>query len=156
MAIATFTIRVTGWSQQTASRGGQAARRRGGRATTWLAVAAAVCWLATAPPPASAADEGDAVTLTGEVLDATCYLAHGRKGAGPGHRRCAEECINKKNLPIALVTDKEEVVLLVPDHANERPYEELKSLAAETVVVEGKRFTRGGLPGVVVSSVKKK
>jgi hypothetical protein len=112
--------------------------------------------LAAAPAPVRAAGEGEEVTLTGEVLDAACYLAHGRKGAGPGHRRCAEECINKKNLPIALLTEKDEVLLLVPDHANERPYEELKSFAAETVVVEGKRFTRGGLPGVVVSSVKKK
>jgi hypothetical protein len=107
-------------------------------------------------PAAPASGEGEDATLTGEVLDAACYAAHGRKGAGPGHRRCAQECIQKKNFPIALLTEKEEVILLVPDHADERPYEQLKELAAQTVTVEGKRFTRGGLPALIVTSVQKK
>jgi len=115
-----------------------------------LAVLAA--WL----PTAHAAGEGEDVTLTGEVLDAACYVAHGRKGAGPGHRRCAEECVQKKGFPIGLLTDKEEMLLLVPDHADEKPYEQLKGYAAQTVTVTGKRINRGGLPAVIVSSVQKK
>ena len=82
---------------------------------------------------------GEDATLTGEVLDAACYLAHGRKGAGPGHRRCADECINKKNFPIGLLTDDGTTYLLVPDHADEAPYEQLITItqAGEAVTVVG-------------------
>jgi hypothetical protein len=107
-------------------------------------------------PAAYAAGEGEDVTLTGEVLDAACYVAHGRKGAGPGHRRCAEECVQKKNFPIGLLTDKEEMLLLVPDHADEKPYEQLKGYAAQQVTVTGKRINRAGLPAVIVTAVQKK
>jgi hypothetical protein len=107
-------------------------------------------------PAAHAAGEGEDVTLTGEVLDAACYVAHGRKGAGPGHRRCAEECVQKKNFPIGLLTEKEEMLLLVPDHADEKPYEQLKGYAAQQVTVTGKRINRAGLPAVIVTSVQKK
>ena len=132
-------------------------RRGAGRVLRVTLLALTIgCMLALMPDRTRASGDGEETSLTGEVLDAACYVAHGRKGAGPGHRRCAEECINKKNLPIALLTDKDEAVLLLPDHADERPYEELKSMAAETVTVEGKRITRGGLDGLIVSGVKKK
>jgi len=117
-----------------------------------MLLAPIVAWLPAAP----AAGEGEDVTVTGEVLDAACYVAHGRKGAGPGHRRCAEECVQKKMFPIGLLTEKEEMLLLVPDHADEKPYEQLKDYAAQTVTVTGKKITRGGLPAVIVESVQKK
>jgi hypothetical protein len=112
--------------------------------------------LQAGPPPLVWAADGEAATVTGEVLDAACYLAHGRKGAGPGHRRCADECINKKNFPIGLLTDDGTAYLLVPDHADEAPYEQLKKHAAEKVTVEGQRVERGGLPAVIVQSVTTK
>jgi len=121
-----------------------------------LALAVAVAAGLSAAGHAAGEGEGEDVTLTGEVLDAACYVAHGRKGAGPGHRRCAEECVQKKIFPIGLLTEKEEMLLLVPDHADEKPYEQLKGYAAQTVTVTGKRINRGGLPAVIVSSVQKK
>jgi hypothetical protein len=135
----------------------QRSTRRRGRAigsfVIGIAIAAGMAF--AGPSPVAASSDGEQTTITGEVLDAACYLAHGRKGAGPGHRRCADECINKKNLPIGLLMADDKVVLLLPDHANEAPYEELKKHASETVIVEGKRVERGGLPGVIVSAVKK-
>ncbi len=134
------------------------ARRRCGR--VWSAAAA--CMVAVLivsvghPTRGHAGADGEETSLTGEVLDAACYMAHGRKGAGPGHRKCADECINKKNFPIALLTEKDEVFLLLPDHADEAPYEKLKEHAAATVTVEGRRVTRGGLPALIVSGVEKK
>ena len=104
---------------------------------------------------AIAGGSGKAGAVTGEVLDLACYLAHGRTGAGPGHRKCARECIQKKHLPMALLTDDGDVVLLVPDHANEAPYEELKGHAADTVTVQGKLVERGGVSGVIVSTFEK-
>ena len=49
---------------------------------------------------------------------------------------------------------KTEFFKALPDHADERPYEELKGRAAETVTVEGRLITRGGLKALVVSGVK--
>jgi hypothetical protein len=106
------------------------------------------------PAPAGAEEGGEATSLTGEVLDAACYMAHGRKGAGPSHRQCAVECIKKKNLPIGLLTANDEVVLVVPDHADEKPYEALKDKAAATVTVEGRLVTRGGMKALIVTAVK--
>jgi hypothetical protein len=103
---------------------------------------------------AFATEEGETTSVTGEVLDTACYIAHGRKGAGPGHKKCASECIQKKDFPISLLTEQDDVVLILPDHADERPYEELKGRAAETVTVEGRLITRGGLKALVVSGVK--
>ena len=116
----------------------------------------AVVLVAGSHPNHAAAAEGEDATLTGEVLDVACYMAHGRKGVGPAHRKCADQCINKKNLPIGLLTEKDEVFLLLPDVADEAPYEKLKEHVAATVTVEGRRVTRGGLPALIVSGVEKK
>ena len=108
-------------------------------------------------PPATtvrAGDAGEDATVTGEVLDTACYVAHGRKGAGPGHRKCASECIKKKDFPISILTEDDEVILILPDHADERPYEDLKEQAANTVTVEGRLITRGGLKALVLSGIK--
>ncbi len=112
--------------------------------------------LALALPAATvfATDEGQTASVTGEVLDTACYIAHGRKGAGPGHKKCATECIQKKDFPISILTEQEDVVLILPDHADEKPYEELKGRATETVTVEGRLITRGGLKALVLSGVK--
>jgi hypothetical protein len=101
-----------------------------------------------------ATDEGQTASVTGEVLDTACYMAHGRKGAGPGHKKCATECIEKKDFPMSILTEQEDVVLILPDHADEKPYEELKGRATETVTVEGRLITRGGLKALVLTGVK--
>jgi len=105
-------------------------------------------------PAASASDAGKDATVTGEVLDTACYIAHGRKGAGPGHKKCASECINKKDFPISILTEQGDVILVLPDHADEGPYEVLKEKAAQTVTVEGRMITRGGLKALVLSGIK--
>jgi hypothetical protein len=103
---------------------------------------------------ASASDGGEDATVTGEVLDTACYVAHGRKGAGPGHKKCAIECIKKKDFPISVLTEDGDVILILPDHADEGPYEDLKEKAAQTVTVEGRMITRGGLKALVLSGIK--
>jgi hypothetical protein len=99
-------------------------------------------------PPVSAAE-----TVTGEVVDMACYMAHPETGHGPSHRKCADTCL-KKGMPIGLLTDDKKVYLLLEDHENPKPYAQLKEKAAEKVTVEGDKVNEGGVQGLVVGAVK--
>jgi len=92
-------------------------------------------------------------TVSGEVVDLACYMAHPASGAGAGHRKCADTCL-KKGMPMGILTDDKQVILVLEDHENPKPYAQLKEKAAEKVTIEGDRVTQGGLQGIVVQSVK--
>ncbi len=110
-----------------------------------LAVGALLAWTVI---PAFGAD-----SVTGEVVDLTCYLAHPQSGQGAGHRKCADVCL-KKGLPAGLLTADKQLYLLLEDHDNPKPYATLKDKAAETVTVEGEKVTQNGMQGIVVEAVK--
>lgn len=93
-----------------------------------------------------------AVTEKGEIVDTSCYLTHGAKGAK--HKECATKCI-KGGAPMGLLTEKGEVFLLLPDHDNGDPYEKAKDLAAETVTVKGDGAEKAGIHAIVVKSIEK-
>lgn len=92
-------------------------------------------------------------TVTGEVVDLACYLSHPATGRGPGHRKCAETCA-KKGIPMGLLTEDKQVVLLLEDHDSPKPYADAIGKAAETITVEGQKVTQGGMNGIVVEVVK--
>ena len=94
-----------------------------------------------------------AETISGEVVDLACYMAHPATGAGAGHRKCAETCV-KKGLPMGILTDDKQVYLVLEDHENPKPYAQLKEKAAEKVTVDGEKVNQGGLQGIVVQGVK--
>jgi hypothetical protein len=98
--------------------------------------------------PATAAD-----SVTGEVVDLSCYIPHPATGSGAGHRKCAETCA-KKGLPIGIVTEDKQVYLLLEDHENPKAYAAAKDKAAEKITVEGEKVTQGGVQGIVVGAVK--
>jgi hypothetical protein len=98
--------------------------------------------------PAAAMD-----TVTGEVVDLACYLPHPETSHGAGHRKCAETCV-KKGLPAGLLTEDQQVYLLLENHDNPKPYAQMKEKAAQTITVEGTKVTRGGIQALVVESVK--
>ena len=98
--------------------------------------------------PASAAD-----TVTGEIVDMACYVAHPATGRGSSHRKCADTCL-KKGMPMGLLTEDKQLYLLLEDHDNPKPYQQLKEKAAETVTVEGEKKSEGGVQGLVVNDVK--
>lgn len=93
----------------------------------------------------------DAVTVQGEVIDLSCYLAKGSRGAA--HKSCAQMCA-KRGLPLGVLTDGGELYLLLDDHDNAEPYDQVKKDAGVRVEVSGKRFVRNGMNGIVVGSVK--
>jgi len=100
-----------------------------------------------------AADVARAESVTGEVIDLSCYLAHPATGQGRGHRKCAETCA-KKGLPMGILGKDEKVYVLLEDHESPDGYHAALEKASEEVTVEGKLVTQGGMTGIVVESVK--
>jgi hypothetical protein len=115
-------------------------------------IAGAVLNLAAGALLASALP-ASAETLTGEIVDMACYVAHPATGRGPSHRKCADTCL-KKGMPMGLLTEDKQLYLLLEDHDNPKPYQQLREKAAETVTVEGDKKSEGGVQGLVVSDVK--
>ena len=113
----------------------------------------------TSPPPATPQHEtmehheamgesaGKTQTLTGELLDLACYVGHEAKGEK--HKSCAQACISG-GAPMGLLTADGKVYLLVENHELKKPYEDLKTKAAEQVKVTGTVQERGGLPAIVL------
>jgi hypothetical protein len=94
---------------------------------------------------------GKEVSIKGEVLDLSCYMKNGAKG--PDHKGCATGCLSKGN-PIGILSTDGKVYLVVEDHKNAKPYEDLKGLAAEQVTVTGTLQERNGLPGIVLAKTE--
>src|SRR5262245_59401499 len=92
-------------------------------------------------------------SVTGEVIDLSCYLHHPETSHGESHKKCAETCA-KKGLPMGLLTDDKQVILLLEDHENPKGYATALQGAAKTITVEGTKVNQGGMAGIVVESVK--
>ncbi len=90
-------------------------------------------------------------TITGELVDTGCYMAH--SGHGEKHIPCATKCI-AQGMPMGLLTSDGTLYLLTMDHDNADPYNDLKTMAGKTVSVTGTMVARGGLKGLEVSSSK--
>src|SRR5207247_8897231 len=86
-------------------------------------------------------------TITGELVDTGCYLAH--SGRGEKHIACATKCI-ANGMPMGLLTSDGTVYLLTMDHDNADPYNDLKNMAGRMVSVTGTMVARGGLKGFEV------
>lgn len=95
----------------------------------------------------SAAVAQDDIAVQGEILDLTCYLHKGSKGRR--HRACAEMCA-EKGLPIGVLTDKDEVFLLIEDHDNPGPYAAAVKLAGQDAAIKGKKYAKGGVTAIMV------
>lgn len=116
------------------------------RLITVLAVAGLAPLAFTVPVQAQ-----EAVTVQGEIVDLACYMSKGSKG--PQHRACAQMCA-KKGVPIGVLNDAGEVILLVDDHDDPEPYEAAKKLAGERAEISGKKFAKGGMTTIVVGAAK--
>jgi hypothetical protein len=97
------------------------------------------------------ADDGQDVTVQGEVVDMACYMSRGSRGAA--HKAWAQLCA-KTGVPIGILTDAGELYLLLDDHNNPDPYEAAKKLAGDRAEVSGKRYSKPGVTGIVVGAVK--
>lgn len=94
---------------------------------------------------------GTTQTVRGEVVDMSCYMGHGARGAA--HKQCAETCL-KKGLPMGILTGDGKLYLLLEDHSKADAYQSLKNKAAQTVAATGKVVTKDGIKGIVVTAVQ--
>src|SRR5262245_56836961 len=90
-------------------------------------------------------------TITGEVIDTGCYLAHGARGEK--HVSCASKCINN-GMPMGLLTSDGTLYLVTLNHDNADPYNSLKNMAGKNVTVTGELMSRSGIQGIDVSAVR--
>jgi hypothetical protein len=96
--------------------------------------------------------KGEKVTVKGEVVDLWCYLEGGDRGAD--HKKCAVTCAKAGN-PIGLVTDKDEVYVLMGIKDHQPGKDIFIDKMAETVTVEGTLVKKGGTQVIYVSSINK-
>lgn len=115
-----------------------------------LTAAAALLAVSLTVPTAVRAD-GSEVTLTGEIVDLSCYLPGGKKGRA--HRACAKRCA-ERGLPLGILTDDGKVYLLMEDHADEGPYEKAKKLAGDNAEIKGKKYESRGMASILVHAVE--
>ena len=109
---------------------------------------------AAAPAAAAAAPAAKPsapASITGEIVDAGCYLGHGERG--PKHAECAKQCV-AGGMPMCLLTSDGSVYLLTMNHDNPDPYNKLKTMAGRTVTVTGAVMMRGGMNAIDVASMK--
>lgn len=105
-----------------------------------------LAWVGATPSKAQ-----EETTVQGEVLDMACYMSKGSRGSS--HKACAQMCA-KKGVPIGILTDADEVFLLLDDHNNPEPYEAAKKLAGMRAEIQGKKYVKQGVASMVVSGAK--
>jgi hypothetical protein len=98
-----------------------------------------------------AEDEGEKVTVQGEILDMACYVGHGAKG--PDHAKCAKNCV-KGGRPMGLLAKDGTVYLLYASHDEGSPFEQAKEFAGQQVELSGLMASQAGIKGIEVHAVK--
>ena len=93
-------------------------------------------------------EEGGTHTITGEVVDLTCYLGHG--GSGAAHKDCAQKCINA-GLPVGIKSGDTLYLAVGSEHGTANAA--LAPLAGRTVTVEGDVAKKDGMHLVAIKKV---
>jgi hypothetical protein len=106
--------------------------------------------LAATPMAHHAAAAAAAKTVNGEIVDLSCYLGHGAKGAA--HKECAATCIANGG-PMGLLTDKGVLYVLTMNHENPDGFNMAKKHAGEMVKVTGSMSMKNATRALEVNAV---
>lgn len=100
---------------------------------------------------ADRAEAQEMASVTGEVIDITCYIAGGMKGEE--HRMCAQVCADA-GLPLGILSEDGHVYMTAGKGMPAPPAtEQLKGHAAHTVTVEGMVAERDGARLITVDKI---
>lgn len=95
--------------------------------------------------------KAQAVTLTGEVLDMTCFIIHPESGMGPDHAKCAKSCISKGLAPGFLSADGTVYLILGANH--ESPNAMVADFAGKKSTITGIVHEQKGVKGIEIKSI---
>lgn len=125
------------------------------------AFVAASSWGAAPAGNASAGKKNKVITVSGEILDLSCYLARGL--AGPLHADCARQCL-RAGVPMGLITADSTLYLLTQNHGRAMApggyagtpdmYAQCREWAALKVEVNGASGFRAGVRVLEVTRAK--
>jgi hypothetical protein len=92
------------------------------------------------------------ITMTGEVLDLYCFMMHPDNGQGPGHAKCAKNCI-QKGLPIGFLSDGEVYLIIGKEHESARDM--VVDFAGSQAVLKGTLVSHHGVKAIEIASIEK-
>ncbi|MGH7680507.1 MAG: hypothetical protein ACRENN_00800 [Candidatus Eiseniibacteriota bacterium] len=110
--------------------------------------------------PGAAKTARKVLTLRGEVLDMSCYVARGF--SGPVHRDCALRCI-ASGVCMGMIGPDSMLYMLTLDHARAMapttfttpdPFGQCKDWAGQAVEISGMAYERGGMHIIEVVRAK--
>ncbi|HTL97865.1 MAG TPA: hypothetical protein VL181_03570 [Holophagaceae bacterium] len=102
--------------------------------------------------------KGHAVTLTGEVVDLSCYLQLGKKG--DAHKACGAKCVAAGE-PAGLLTKQGKVYMLMAEQHHPRRdgqvslAKEMSDQMGQTITVSGMLVKNAGIPTVFIEAPAK-
>lgn len=91
------------------------------------------------------------VTVTGEVIDVSCFLRHAARGAE--HAECAAYCA-AQSMSLGILDAKTSQVYLIIPQGHYNPTERMTRHLAMTVRATGLGYFWGGLKGIEVREVE--
>ncbi len=94
------------------------------------------------------------ITVKGEVVDISCYLAQGVKATGADHKGCAEACM-KAGGPVGILTkDGKLYISVMPDDHSAGPSALLADHMADQVTATGFVRSKHGVNGLMITKVE--
>jgi hypothetical protein len=97
-------------------------------------------------------DPGAEVVVTGELVDMSCYMAHGY--SGEKHSKCAAACVQGGS-PLGLLTKDGRLYLVVMQHTNVKPFLAAKAMAGSEAKLTGQAVAKGGVQSLIVTKAEK-
>lgn len=97
-------------------------------------------------------DSEGQITLEGEVLDLYCFMKHPDNGQGPGHAKCAQNCISK-GLPIGFLSDGEVYLIIGKEHESARDI--VLDFAGSPAILKGTLVEHHGVKAIEIASIEK-
>ena len=91
-------------------------------------------------------------SITGEVVDVSCYLHGGAKGEG--HKDCAVACAKAGGALGILTADGKLYVSMLPDYHKASPNAILMDHITHTVTAKGMVRSKGGVNGIMIKGVE--
>ncbi len=104
-----------------------------------------------AMPAHGAMAMGASKTVSGEIVDLSCYLGRGAKGAA--HKECAGTCIANGG-PMGLLTSKGMLYVLTMNHENADAFNSAKKHAGDQVKITGPVTMKNATRALEVNGVE--